>query len=75
MTQKWEYLRVTRTRMIKERFAHTDTLPWNCEIEENKLGREGWELVTIASYTNSMGANTSAGQATDEMWVFKRPAG
>lgn len=51
--QKWEYL--------KETNATTDTL--------SQLGRQGWELVAIASNTEG----DSNGISTNNTWVFKRP--
>jgi hypothetical protein len=37
-----------------------------------KLGDEGWELVSVSPRSSYMGQHT-AGFTTDEIWVFKRP--
>ncbi len=44
----------------------------------NKLGDEGWELVTFAAQSDFLGgiqACDLAGFTTQQIWVFKRPKG
>jgi hypothetical protein len=71
MARCWEYLRVNRSRKVKGAVIRSGSIanPSSCEIEENKLGAEGWEVVTVVAYSSD---DNSAGYITDEMWVFKR---
>ena len=70
MAARWEYKRINRTRKIKGSFRTGLTYnAWSSEVDENTLGDEGWELVTIVPYASDCNAE---GYTTDEMWIFKR---
>ncbi len=51
--QKWEYLRVLVSGEIRD----------NPDMELDKLGEEGWELVAVRPASVTM----------VEVWFFKRP--
>lgn len=72
MRQKWEYKRIVRTRK-REPLAFGATYPgkaWEIEIDENALGQDGWELVTV-HYTKHEPSETFT--PIEETWFFKRP--
>lgn len=48
--QCWEYLRINRSREVKQKFASSVGTDWEPEVDENKLGRQGWELVSIVAH-------------------------
>ncbi len=89
--QRWEYRTIHRTRQMQYE-ATEDWVscgPWtpaDIDDELNKLGAEGWELVSVSPRSNhgSNGAYTSAGRGrypivsgltNSELFVFKRPVG
>lgn len=67
--QKWEYLRLSRIRKLD--WMNT-VGTWDCEIDENDLGQQGWELTTIVPYCDAVANN---GPTNREIWYFKRPIG
>lgn len=70
--QRWEYKTILRKRDV----GIFRIGPWNVEPKEllAGLGDEGWELVGITSQSSALGAQ-AAGVTSEELWLFKRPAG
>ncbi len=70
MAPRWEYKRIHRTRKPKGAFrTGVSYNPWSLEVDENKLGEEGWELVSIVPYASDCNFE---GYTTDEMSISKR---
>jgi hypothetical protein len=88
--QQWEYMTFIQRRGWRDRekdgpFSFTGA--WNPDIlpELPKLGKEGWELVSVVAQSSVVGGwevstmpKTSialdyAGLTTERLWVFKRP--
>jgi len=81
--QQWEYHVILRAREVHRKtsvigmantFADAEAGNWNIGGDEmlaslQRLGREGWELVSISSRASLVNSPL----ASEEMWVFKRP--
>lgn len=70
--QRWEYKTIVRKREVGLfRIGR-----WDMEPKEllAGLGDEGWELVAITPQAGALGAQ-AAGVTSEELWIFKRPAG
>lgn len=67
----WEYLTITAVRGMN---FWGRPKPWSRDVpaELADLGRQGWELVSVAPHS-SMGGVSSSGYTSEEIWVFKRP--
>lgn len=80
--KKWEYAWLHRVRGIKKsglfgEYKLRDSEEWeppDIESKIKQLGNEGWELVAVVP-RSSFGGEVGAGFTSNELWVFKRPAG
>ncbi len=71
--QQWEYLVLERTvDLEKHSTSWSDGVAESLERRLNKLGREGWELVSENSMALVSGGYW-AGHTTDITFILKRP--
>lgn len=61
--QKWEYLVIDQ---------HRKTTVWEPTFDIGKIGRDGWELVSVVPIASDEGEEY-AGISSDLKWIFKRP--
>ncbi len=69
----WEYLMLTQSRKSKGMLSGSNWESWTPDVDLARLGREGWELVSVIPMSSKDGT-AYAGNTTDLQWVFKRPA-
>jgi hypothetical protein len=80
--QQWEYHSILRHREVRlkqgvgmlQTYMSADAGEWTPSsdatmAEAQRLGREGWELVSISSRASLLNSPL----ASEEIWVFKRP--
>lgn len=80
--QQWEYHFIHRSRDVRLRqgvgmlqtYMSADAGDWSPSsdavmADAQRLGREGWELVSISSRASLLNSPL----ASEEIWVFKRP--
>ncbi len=69
--QKWEYKIEYRSREVYGDWSQ------DMEVIANKLGNEGWELISVAPRSGkvwrSETSSNISGFSSEEIWVFKRP--
>jgi hypothetical protein len=71
--QKWEYRTIKQARGFGAPIAGAQPTPWTPEVNLNKIGSEGWELVNAFTVSSIQGEGWS-GITSEVVWVFKRPA-
>lgn len=74
--QHWEYQTIRRERWLAGGAAMQPMAAWKPSDDDMKqalqrLGSEGWELVNVVPYVGVHGSTAT----TEEVWIFKRPAG
>jgi hypothetical protein len=71
--QKWEYFAYGRNLVEKKgNILNSSEWVWDAPPDFNKLGMQGWELVSVISVQQGM-RNMPPGITTQMNYYFKRP--